>query len=112
MFTLISLGTAAAYGFSVFALLFPGLLPHGESHGDMVPVYFEASAVILTLVLVGQVLELRARSATSGAIRALLGLSPKSTRRLLPSGEEVDVPLADVQVGDNLRIRPGEKVPV
>jgi Cu+-exporting ATPase len=112
MFTLIALGTLAAFGFSVFALLFPDLLPHSMTHGGMAPVYFEAAAVIITLVLLGQVLELRARSATSGAIRALLGLSPKTTRRVLPTGEEIDVALAEVQVGDRLRVRPGEKVPV
>jgi len=101
MFTLIALGTAAAFGFSVYALLFPGP-----------PVYFEASAVIVTLVLLGQVLELRARRATSGALRALLGLSPKTARRVSGDGREVDVPLDQVVVGDRLRVRPGEKVPV
>ena len=112
MFTLIALGTAAAFGFSVFALLFPGLLPHAMSHGGGPPVYFEAASVIVTLVLLGQVLELRARSATSGAIRALLGLAPKTARRILEDGTELDIPLESVQVGDQLRVRPGEKVPV
>jgi Cu+-exporting ATPase len=112
MFTLISLGTGAAFGFSVFALLFPGLLPHGLAHGGMTPIYFETSAVIVTLVLLGQVLELRARHATSGAIRALLGLAPKTARRSEADGTEHDVPLDQVVVGDRLRVRPSEKVPV
>ena len=112
MFTLIALGTAAAYGFSVFALLFPNLLPHSMAHGATAHVYFEASAVIITLVLLGQVLELKARSSTSGAIRALLGLNPKTARRIGADGSESDVELADVIVGDLLRVRPGEKIPV
>ena len=112
MFTLIALGTGAAFGYSVFAVLFPDALPHGMRHGGAPAVYFEAAAVITTLVLLGQVLELRARSATSGAIRALLGLQPKTGRRLRADGVEEDVPLADVQPGDRLRVRPGERVPV
>ncbi len=113
MFTLIALGTGAAYAFSVVATLLPGLLPHSlHGHGGVPPVYFEAAAVITTLVLVGQVLELRARSATSSAIRALLGLAPKTARRVGDDGREEDVPLATVSVGDRLRVRPGEKVPV
>jgi Cu+-exporting ATPase len=112
MFTLIALGTAAAFGFSVFATLLPALLPHSLRHGGALPVYFEASAVIITLVLLGQVLELRARSATSGAIRALLGLSPKTARRLRDDGTDEDIPLETVVAGDRLRVRPGEKVPV
>jgi Cu+-exporting ATPase len=112
MFTLIALGTGAAFGYSVFAVLFPGALPHTLRHGGVPPVYFEAAAVITTLVLLGQVLELRARSATSGAIRALLGLQPKTARRLREDGREEDVPLAEVQVGNRLRVRPGERVPV
>jgi Cu+-exporting ATPase len=112
MFTLIALGTGAAFGFSVLAVLAPGALPHGLTHDGTPPVYFEAAAVITTLVLLGQVLELRARSATSGAIRALLGLAPKTARRLRPDGAEEDAPLADVQPGDRLRVRPGERVPV
>jgi Cu+-exporting ATPase len=112
MFTLIALGTGAAFGYSVFAVLFPDALPHGMRHGGAPPVYFEAAAVITVLVLLGQVLELRARSATSGAIRALLGLQPKTARRLRAGGGEEDVPLADVQPGDRLRVRPGERVPV
>ncbi|MEX2224770.1 MAG: copper-translocating P-type ATPase [Candidatus Rokuibacteriota bacterium] len=112
MFTLIALGTGAAFGYSVFAMLVPGALPHAMLHGGVPAVYFEAAAVITTLVLLGQVLELRARSATSGAIRALLGLQPKTARRLRADGSEEDVPLAHVQVGDRLRVRPGERVPV
>jgi Cu+-exporting ATPase len=117
MFTLIALGTAAAYGFSVVALLAPGALPatmRDESHGAP-PLYFEAAAVITTLVLLGQVLELRARGATSSAIRALLGLAPKTARKLVGEGvdaREEDVALAEVMVGDRLRVRPGERVPV
>jgi len=112
MFTLIAIGTGAAYGYSVVATLAPGLLPHAFRHGGEVPVYFEAASVITTLVLLGQVLELRARSRTSSALKALLGLAPKTARRLDDAGKEQDVPLAEVQVGDRLRVRPGEKVPV
>jgi P-type Cu+ transporter len=112
MFTLIAMGTGTAFAYSVLAVLFPEALPHAMRHGGVPPVYFEAAAVITTLVLLGQVLELRARSATSGAIRALLGLAPKTARRLRPDGGEEDVPLAHVQVGDRLRVRPGERVPV
>jgi P-type Cu+ transporter len=112
MFSLIALGTGAAYGFSVFAALFPSLVPRAMAHQGVTPVYFEASAVIVTLVLLGQVLELRARHATSGAIRALLGLAPKTARRINPDGTEQDVPLDLVVLGDRLRVRPSEKVPV
>jgi len=111
MFTLIAIGTGAAWVYSVFATLMPDLLPHAFSHGGAPPVYFEAAAVITTLVLVGQVLELRARSATSGAIRALLGLAPKTARRIAEDGTEADVPLDLVKPGDRLRVRPGEKIP-
>jgi Cu+-exporting ATPase len=113
MFTLIAIGTGAAYAYSVVATLLPGIFPSSfrDHHGN-VPVYFEAAAVITTLVLLGQVLELRARSQTSSAIKALLGLAPKTARRLADDGTEEDVPLDDVQVGDRLRVRPGEKVPV
>jgi P-type Cu+ transporter len=113
MFTLISIGVGAAYLFSLAATLAPGLFPAAaRTMGGAVPVYFEAAAVITTLVLLGQVLELRARSATGLAIRALLGLAPKTARRLAADGSEEDVPLEHVAVGDVLRIRPGEKVPV
>lgn len=112
MFTLIALGTGTAFGYSVFAVLMPEALPPEMRHGGVPPVYFEAAAVITTLVLLGQVLELRARSATSGAIRALLGLAPKTARRLRDDDSEEDVPLGHVQVGDRLRVRPGERVPV
>ncbi len=112
MFTLIALGTGAAYLFSLVSTFFPDVLPHATRHGGEAPVYFEAAAVITTLVLLGQVLELRARSATSGAIRALLQLAPKLARRVETDGREVDVPLEHVVPGDRLRVRPGEKVPV
>ena len=113
MFTLIALGVGVAYVYSVVATLFPGLFPHSfRMHSGQVGVYFEAAAVIVTLVLLGQVLELRARSQTGAAIRALLGLAPKTARRLRDDGSEEDVPLDQVHVGDRLRVRPGEKVPV
>ena len=112
MFTLIGMGVGVAYGYSVIATVAPGLFPSSlRTMGDFAPVYFEAAAVITTLVLLGQVLELRARSATGKAIRALLGLAPKTARRVV-EGKEEDVPLDHVHVGDLLRIRPGEKVPV
>jgi P-type Cu+ transporter len=113
MFSLIAMGTGTAYLFSVVALVAPGLFPESfrDAHG-VLPDYFESAAVITTLVLLGQVLELRARMRTGGAIRALLGLAPKTARRLRPDGGEDDVPLDQVQVGDSLRVRPGEKVPV
>jgi Cu+-exporting ATPase len=111
MFTLIALGTLTAYVYSLVATLLPGVFPPSfrGSSGE-VPVYFEAAAAITVLVLLGQVLELRARSRTSDAIKALLGLAPKTARRL-KNGREEDVPLDQVQVGDSLRVRPGEKVP-
>jgi Cu+-exporting ATPase len=113
MFTLIAIGTGMAYGYSVIATLFPDLFPHAfRGHSGEAAVYFEAAAMITTLVLLGQVLELRARSQTSSAIRALLGLAPKTARLIQEDGTEVDVPLERVQPGDRLRIRPGEKVPV
>jgi Cu+-exporting ATPase len=111
MFTLISLGAGAAYLFSVFVLLFSGLLPHSLTHGGAVPVYFEAAAFIIVLVLFGQVLELRARAGTGVAIRALLGLAPKIAHRVI-DGREEDVALDVVRVGDLLRVKPGEKIPV
>jgi P-type Cu+ transporter len=112
MFTLIALGTGAAWGFSVLATVLPGVLPPSFSESGAPPLYFEAAAVIVTLVLLGQVLELRARAQTSGAIRALLKLAPKIAHRIDSAGTESDVPLGDVQVGDKLRVRPGEKIPV
>jgi len=113
MFSLIALGVGAAYGYSLAAVFLPGLFPAAlrNAHG-LVPVYFEAAAVITVLVLVGQVLELRAREQTGGAIRALLSLAPKRARRIQADGQEADVPLESVQVGDRLRVRPGEAVPV
>ena len=114
MFTLIGLGTGVAYVYSVIARLAPGAVPDSfreQAHGE-VPVYFEAAAVIVTLVLLGQVMELRARSRTGAAIRALLGLAPATARRLAAGGGEEEVPLAHVLAGDRLRVRPGEKVPV
>ncbi|HVI22720.1 MAG TPA: heavy metal translocating P-type ATPase, partial [Myxococcales bacterium] len=111
MFTLIALGTGVAYAFSLVATLAPALFPESMREHGVVPVYFEPAAVIVSLVLLGQVLELRARAKTRGALKALLGLAPKMARRLEAGGEH-DVPLASVQVGDLLRVRPGEKVPV
>ena len=113
MFSLISIGVAAAWLFSVIATVLPGIFPPSfrNESGD-VGVYFEAAAVIVTLVLLGQVLELRARRRTSGAIRALLDLAAKTARRIDEDGNEQEVPLDDVQIGDKLRVRPGEKVPV
>ena len=113
MFTLIALGTGVAYAYSLIAALAPGIFPASFRDVDgQVPLYFEAAAVIVTLVLLGQVLELRARSQTSSAIRALLDLAPKRARRLREDGSDEDVPLEDVVPGDRLRVRPGEKVPV
>ena len=113
MFTLIAMGTGAAWVYSVVATAAPGLFPATyRSDGGAVAVYFEAAAVITVLVLLGQVLELRAREQTGGAIRALLDLAPKTARRIEGEGNEVDVPLEAVAVGDWLRVRPGEKVPV
>ncbi len=113
MFTLIAIGTGAAWIYSVIATVAPGVFPSSfRGHGGDVAVYFEAASVITTLVLLGQVLELRARSRTSSAIKALLGLSPKTARRVESDGREEDVPLADVHPGEKVRVRPGEKVPV
>jgi Cu+-exporting ATPase len=113
MFTLIGLGVAVGYLFSLIAVVVPGVFPHSFRHADgNVPVYFEAAAVIVTLVLLGQVLELRARSQTGTAIRELLGLAPKTARRISANGRDHDVPLEHVGVGDRLRVRPGERVPV
>ncbi|KAF1693398.1 heavy metal translocating P-type ATPase [Pseudoxanthomonas koreensis] len=112
MWTLIGTGVLAAYGYSVVAALAPGLFPPAFHEHGRVGVYFEAAAVIVSLTLLGQLLELKARSRTSSAIRALLELAPTTARRLRADGGEEDVPLADVQAGDRLRVRPGEKVPV
>jgi Cu+-exporting ATPase len=113
MFTLIALGTGVAYAYSLVAALAPGIFPASfRDHDGQVPLYFEAAAVIVTLVLLGQVLELRARSQTSSAIRALLDLAPKRARRLRGDDTDEDIPLEDVVPGDRLRVRPGEKVPV
>ena len=113
MFTLIGMGVGVAFGYSVVAVLFPQWFPGSFRDADgEVAVYFEAAAVIVTLILLGQVLELRARDATNDAVRRLLGLAATSARRLLPGGEEEDVPLEAVLAGDHLRVRPGEKIPV
>src|SRR6266498_3119063 len=113
MFTLIAIGVDTAYVYSLAATLFADAFPPSfRGHGGEVAVYFDAAAVITTLVLLGQVLELRARSKTSNAIKALLGLAPKTARLLRDDGTETDVPLERVQVGDRLRVRPGEKIPV
>lgn len=112
MFTLIGLGVLVAYFYSAIALLAPDAFPEGFRGHAGVAVYFEAAAVIVTLVLLGQVLELRARSSTGAAVRALLDLSPKTTRRLTDDGQEVEVALAEVGHGDRLRVRPGESIPV
>ena len=114
MFTLIGLGVGVAYGYSVVAALVPDVFPEGfrNPHDGTVATYFEAAGVIVTLILLGQVLELRARSATGAAIRKLLGMAPTTARRIRGDGSEEDVPLEAVQVGDRLRVRPGEKVPV
>ncbi len=112
MFTLISLGVGVAYGYSFVATLVPGLFPRAfQSHPGIVATYFEAAAVITVLVLLGQVLELRARGKTGAAIRELLALAPKSARRIDPDGKEQDVPLEYLAVGDKLRVRPGERIP-
>lgn len=112
MWTLIGLGTGAAFVYSVVATVAPQAFPDSFLSMGRVAVYFEAAAVIISLTLLGQVLELKARSQTSAAIKTLLGLAPKTARRIDPGGAEVDVPLAHVHVGDLLRVRPGEKVPV
>ncbi len=113
MFTLISIGIGAAYLYSVVAAVTPGVFPPSfRDASGMVPVYFEAAATITALVLLGQVLELRARSRTSGAIRALLGLAPKTARVIRDDGREEDIPLEHVTPGDRLRVRPGEKIPI
>jgi Cu+-exporting ATPase len=112
MFTLIGLGTGVAWVYSLVATLSPDIFPAAFRENGVVPVYFEAAAVIVTLVLLGQVLELRARRSTSGAIKALLGLAAKTARVVREDGTEEDVPLEQVRIGDRIRIRPGEKIPV
>jgi Cu+-exporting ATPase len=112
MFTLIALGVGAAFSYSVVATIAPGVFPESFRMGGQVAVYFEPAAVIVVLILLGQVLELRARSRTSAAIRNLLGLAPKTARRIGQDGSEHDVPLEQVAVGDRLRVRPGERIPV
>lgn len=112
MWTLISLGVGAAYAYSLVATFLPGVFPEIYRMGDAVGTYFEAAVVIIALVFVGQVLELRARERTGDAIRALLDLSPKMARRILPDGSEYDAPLENIVVGDRLRVRPGDAVPV
>jgi len=112
MWTLIGLGTSAAFAYSVVATVAPQVFPASFVAMGRVAVYFEAAAVIISLTLLGQILELKARSQTSAAIKALLGLAPKTARRIAPDGSESDIPLAHVHIGDLLRVRPGEKVPV
>ena len=113
MFTLIALGTGSAYLFSVAATFFPGIFPESvRTHGGMMPLYYEAAAIIITLVLLGQVLELRARKQTGSAIRALLGLAAKTARRIHSNGTEEDVSIEEINPNDLLRVRPGEKIPV
>ncbi len=113
MWTLIAIGVGAAYGYSVVATLMPGVFPaQFRTHAGTVPVYFEAAAVIVALVFLGQVLELRARERTGSAIRALLDLAPKTARRIAEDGSETDIPLDEVVAGDRLRVRPGDSVPV
>src|SRR5207248_1360394 len=113
MFTLIAMGTGVAYVYSVIATLAPQAFPAAfREHGGAVAAYFEAAAVITVLVLLGQVLELRAREATSGAIKALLQLAPKTARRISEDGTDHEVEIDSLKVGDRLLVRPGEKVPV
>jgi Cu+-exporting ATPase len=112
MFTLVALGSGAAFLYSLFGTFAPSLFPAGlPGHHGEVGVYFEAASVIITLVLLGQVLELRARSQTSGALKALLGLAPKTARRVTSGGDE-DVGVDQLQIGDRVRVRPGERVPI
>ncbi|MEO6172209.1 MAG: heavy metal-binding domain-containing protein, partial [Arenimonas sp.] len=111
MWTLIGIGVFAAYAYSVVGTLFPQLFPASFQEHGRIGVYFEAAAVIVSLTLLGQLLELKARSQTSAAIKALLNLAPKTARRINTDGSEEDIPLTHVHLGDNLRVRPGEKVP-
>jgi Cu+-exporting ATPase len=114
MFTLIAMGTGVAYAYSLVATFVPGIFPQvfRGAHGGAPSTYFEAASVITVLVLMGQVLELRAREATSGAIRALLDLAPKTARRVKDDGSDEEVSLDQIHAGDRLRVRPGDKVPV
>jgi len=113
MFTLIAIGVGAAFLYSLVATLLPDLFPSTfRMHGGMVPVYYEAAGVVVTLVLLGQVLELRARATTGKAIRALMDLAPKTARRLGADSSEEEISLGDVVAGDRLRVRPGEAIPV
>ncbi len=112
MWTLIGLGTGAAYIYSIVATVLPSIFPESFTVGGRIGVYYEAAAVIISLTLLGQLLELKARSQTSSAIKSLLGLSPKTARRIAKDGSEEDIPLTHVHEGDHLRVRPGEKVPV
>jgi len=112
MFTLIALGTSVAFGFSVVAAFSPGVFPESFVEDGVVPVYFEAAAVIVVLVLLGQVLELRAREKTGGAIKALLSLAPDTARKVVDGEPDEEIPIEDIEVGDVLRVRPGEKIPV
>ncbi|MEJ7808421.1 MAG: copper-transporting ATPase, partial [Telluria sp.] len=113
MWTLIGAGVGAAYSYSLVATVAPELFPPTfATHAGRVGVYYEAAAVIVSLTLLGQILELRARSQTSSAIKSLMGLAPKTARRIGPDGTEADVPLTHIHIGDALRVRPGEKVPV
>lgn len=111
MFTLIAIGVGAAFVFCAVAMLIPGIFPHTMQHEGRVAIYFEAAAVIVVLVLLGQVLELRARSRTGSAIKALLNLAPPTARQVAPGGDH-EVPLDYVKVGDWLRVVPGDRVPV
>jgi Cu+-exporting ATPase len=112
MFTLVALGTGTAYAYSVIAVLFPEIFPSSFRTSNEIPLYFEAASAITALVLLGQVLELRARSHTSAAIRSLLRLSPTTARLVSTDGTEIDVPIERIEVGNTLRVRPGERVPV
>ena len=113
MWTLIALGVGAAYGFSIFALMLPDWLPAAfKSSAGHAPIYFEAAAVIITLILLGQVMEARARGQTSRALKSLLDLAPPTANRINEAGEEEEVSLDELKTGDKLRVRPGEKVPV
>lgn len=113
MFTLIAIGTGVTFIYSVIATLFPSIFPEALKNAEgIIPVYFESAAVIIALVLMGQVLELRARDKTGSAIKALLGLAPKTARLVHDDGREKDVPLEEIQKGNILRVRPGEKIPV